>query len=94
MNNASTPAKVKKIGTKSEVYQGLAQKTKGGLVKDGIHFNEKKKSYVSAKKHTDGLKNAGRLKIYRDKKSSEAKARKEAMPKPAAAPEVIEVKSG
>ena len=40
--------KIKKYGTKTEVYNGEAEKTKGGLVKDDLEFNSK--GGISSKK--------------------------------------------
>lgn len=46
----------KMIGTKAEVWHGIAAHTKGGLTKHQLTIN-KKGEVVSLAKHTQGVKN-------------------------------------
>jgi hypothetical protein len=48
MNTKEVEIKIKKFGTKDEVFNGLATKTRGGLVKDDLELSAKGK--VSSKK--------------------------------------------
>lgn len=59
------PKKIKKIGTKEEVYNGLADHTKGGVKSDGLMLN-KNGIVVSAKRHKIGL---DRMKAMQEKKN-------------------------
>lgn len=46
--------KIKKVGTRDEVYNGLAISTKGKLKKDDLIFDEKSSKYKSIKSIAHG----------------------------------------
>ena len=72
------PEKVQQVhkmvsyGTRAEVWQGEADKTRGGLKKDDLMLNRRGK-LVSKKRSAMAQKNIGRLREYQYKKKEDGK---------------------
>lgn len=82
--------KVKKIGTKEEVFQGLALHTAGGLLKDDLCQNAKGK-IISKAKQAQGQKAYENLKAAREHKKQQKQEQQKAEEKEETAKEQIHI---